>query len=402
MIPRGRDSAVRIMIVEDESIVVQDLEVSLTHLGYEVIGIHASGEAALRAAAEKPPDLVLMDILLAGALDGVEAAERLRRDFDIPVVFVTAYADAGLLERAKAASPYGYVLKPFDLRELRSAVEVALHRYDAEREVRLVRDEWEATFEAVPDQIMIIGEDYRIRRINRAMADGFGMEPAEAVGRFCYEVIHGGSSPPSFCPHPKVRDDGRIHATEVRLPRLDRDFLITVSPIYDAEGRMNGAVHVARDITDRKRLEKQREEFYEEIKDALARTRRPGNLIRVCSTCLKVSGYGGEWHRLDHYLDRHHDGRFSTAICPDCLREGDKGQNRPSPQRDPGLSPREREVLGWLAQGKSNWEIARILGVRERTVKYHIGNIKEKLGVSTRIQAVVEAIQSGILEGAGP
>jgi CheY-like chemotaxis protein len=117
-----------ILVVEDEHIVACDIQAMLEELNYSV-SIAVSGEEAVTKAAEVRPDLVLMDIVLKGRMDGVDAATYIRDRFHIPVIFLTAYADEKTVERAKHTTPYGYILKPFEERELHIAIELALFRY---------------------------------------------------------------------------------------------------------------------------------------------------------------------------------------------------------------------------------------------------------------------------------
>ena len=130
------DKPVRILIVEDETIVALDLKSSLTLLGYAVVGTASSGEEAIAKANETRPDLALMDIILKGEMDGVQAAEAIRADLDIPVIFLTACADESTLERAKVTEPFGYLLKPFEERELHGHIEVALYKHRIEKRLR--------------------------------------------------------------------------------------------------------------------------------------------------------------------------------------------------------------------------------------------------------------------------
>lgn len=125
----------KILIVEDEGIVAKDIKKRLENLGYTVPAIVPSGEEAIRAAKENP-DLVLMDIVLKGDIDGIKAAEIIRAQFNIPVVYVTAHADNRVLQRAKATEPYGYILKPFEDRELHTTIEMALYKYKMEKKVK--------------------------------------------------------------------------------------------------------------------------------------------------------------------------------------------------------------------------------------------------------------------------
>jgi CheY-like chemotaxis protein len=125
-----------ILIVEDEAIVANDIKETLTSLGYGVAGTVKSGEIALQKIAETQPDLVLMDIHLAGRMDGIEAAGQIHAKYGIPLIFLTAYADNALLDRAKVTQPYGYIVKPYDERELHSVIEMALYKHRIEREIK--------------------------------------------------------------------------------------------------------------------------------------------------------------------------------------------------------------------------------------------------------------------------
>jgi CheY-like chemotaxis protein len=124
----------QVLVVEDASIIAKDIQDMLRRLGYAVPAVVSSGEKAIQKAAETHPDLVLMDIMLKGDMDGVEAAQQIRDRFHIPVVYLTAYADEDILQRAKIAEPFGYILKPFEERELHAAIEMALYRHKAEEE----------------------------------------------------------------------------------------------------------------------------------------------------------------------------------------------------------------------------------------------------------------------------
>lgn len=127
---------IRILVVEDERIVSMDIQARLRSLGYEVVGAVTTGEDAVRTAGEQRPDLVLMDIMLEGQMDGIEAAEKIRSQFGLPVVYLTAYADPVTLSRAKVTEPFAYILKPFDERELHGHIEIALYRHQMEQRLR--------------------------------------------------------------------------------------------------------------------------------------------------------------------------------------------------------------------------------------------------------------------------
>ena len=127
----------KILIVEDESIIALDIQNSLINAGYIVVAIATCADEALDLVAQFPPDLVLMDIRLHGEMDGVEVAEKIHREFNLPVVYLTAHADENTLKRAKITKPFGYILKPFEDRELITTIEIALSRYHAEVAIQL-------------------------------------------------------------------------------------------------------------------------------------------------------------------------------------------------------------------------------------------------------------------------
>ncbi|BBL64150.1 response regulator [Methanosarcina mazei] len=121
------------MIVEDEHIVAMGIKRMLKSLGYTVTGVASSGKDAISKAESTFPDLILMDIMLKGELDGVEAAKEIKERFDVPIVYLTAYSDSNILERVKKTGPSGYIVKPFDEKDLYSNIEIALHRSRKEK-----------------------------------------------------------------------------------------------------------------------------------------------------------------------------------------------------------------------------------------------------------------------------
>jgi CheY-like chemotaxis protein len=127
---------VRMLVVEDERIVSMDLQRRLKAMGYEIAGSAVSGEEAIEKAEKLRPDMVLMDIMLDGEMDGTQAAEIIRGRFSIPVIYLTAYADTATLERAKITEPFGYILKPFEERELHGHIEIALYKARMEKKLK--------------------------------------------------------------------------------------------------------------------------------------------------------------------------------------------------------------------------------------------------------------------------
>ena len=140
---RNAGHSPRILVVEDERIVALDLATTLNNLGYAVVASVGSGEAAIEQAIKLRPNLVLMDIRLAGDVDGIQAAERIRKQVDVPVIYLTAHSDKPTLARARSTGPFGYVVKPFKTTELNCAIEIALHRHEIELRLREANNELE-------------------------------------------------------------------------------------------------------------------------------------------------------------------------------------------------------------------------------------------------------------------
>ena len=129
-----------VLVVEDESIVSKDIQYSLKKLGYEVIGSSATGAKAIELALELKPNIVLMDIMLKGDINGIEASAEIKKSLNIPIIFLTAYADENTLEKAKITEPYAYILKPFKEIDLHTSIEMALYKHGKEMEVIKERD----------------------------------------------------------------------------------------------------------------------------------------------------------------------------------------------------------------------------------------------------------------------
>jgi DNA-binding LytR/AlgR family response regulator len=129
-----------ILVVEDESIVAKDIQVCLRKLGYNVIGICSTGESAVEKALDERPDLIMMDIMLKGEMSGIQAAAAIRKDHDIPVIFLTAYTDRDTVDKAKETEPYGYIIKPFKEIDIQTAIEIALYKHSKEKVVKQERD----------------------------------------------------------------------------------------------------------------------------------------------------------------------------------------------------------------------------------------------------------------------
>jgi PAS domain S-box-containing protein len=171
----------KILICEDEHIVALDIKRHLTRFGYEVVGSFASGEAAVEACPALMPDLVLMDIRLQGELDGITAARRIFDEHSIPVILLTAYADEDTVMRARESRPFGYIIKPFEERELRTAIEIALFRHSMDLRLRVSEERYRTLFEDAPTANFTASSDGRLTDCNGEFLRLFAFPEAEAA-----------------------------------------------------------------------------------------------------------------------------------------------------------------------------------------------------------------------------
>ena len=252
-----------VMIVEDESIVAEDIRRSLEHLGYTISAAVSSGEEAIKTAGEKNPDLVLMDIVLRGDMDGIEAAELLKTKFNIPVVYLTAYADDKKLQRAMVTEPYGYILKPFEDRELHTVIEMALYKHRIEKKLR-ENEQWLATtLRSIGDGVIATDTDGQVTFMNPVAEALTGWTQKEASGRPLAEIfyiINEETRERCVNPFEKIMETGGIVGlanNTVLISKNGEERLIADSgaPICSEDHNILGTVLVFRDITEKRKME---------------------------------------------------------------------------------------------------------------------------------------------------
>jgi two-component system, cell cycle sensor histidine kinase and response regulator CckA len=256
------EHAARILVVEDERIVASCLRLQLTALGYDVVDTVPSGKEAIRQTKEQIPDLVLMDINLEGPMDGVQAAAIIRKEFRLPVVYLTAYSNADILERAKTTEPFGYILKPFEDRELHVVIETALYKHRMERRQQ-ERQEWfVATLKSIGDAVVATDDACRITYMNPMAERLTGWACKEAFGHSLNDVvrlIHEVTKQPvdvqSFPAIPVSEPSADVLLIEKDNSEIAIESCVTL--ITNELGDVVGRVVVFRDITWRKRLEGQ-------------------------------------------------------------------------------------------------------------------------------------------------
>lgn len=179
----------RVLLVEDEGLVAMDLEQTLTRMGYRVVGTADDAADAVARARELSPDLVLMDIRLAGPRDGIDAGRELADRFDLPVVFVTGTADPATLERALGSAQFGYVRKPIDPLVLQATIETALGRAHAEQRLRRTEHWLGTALRCLPDAVLLLDGEGRVAYLNPAAEGLVGCSSPAALGRPFADVV---------------------------------------------------------------------------------------------------------------------------------------------------------------------------------------------------------------------
>jgi PAS domain S-box-containing protein len=256
-----------IFVVEDEVIIADDIKNYLQKFGYKVPAIATSGEEALKRVRGIRPDLVLMDIVLRGDMDGIETAERIRSEFDVPVVYLTAFADNQTLERAKLTEPFGYIIKPFEERDLYTTIEMALYKHKMERKLKESEEKFRRIVETAQEGIWVLDTEDRTTYVNKRMAEMLGYRENEMIGKkpvdFLIEKEHSrvlrGFGP---------LISGSREVLDFKFHRRDGSFLwgmLSTTPIQDSDGRVIGFLGMITDVTERKRAVEAIQESHERL-----------------------------------------------------------------------------------------------------------------------------------------
>ena len=277
-----------ILVVEDEAIVARDISQQLAELGYQPVGQASSGEEAVLLAGELRPNLVLLDIRLAGPMNGIEAAQEIHARFGVPVVFLTAFSGDDMLARAKAASPFGYIVKPFSERELRTVIEMALYRHGSEARLRQSDTFGRAVLDSMAAQIAVLDTNGVIVAVNEAWhaiarayaADGRGDPALADVGAHYLSVCQAGAASNPTGDAARAYD-GILAVLERRVPGFSMEypcgppqqpkwFVMSATPL-GAAGQ--GAVVAHHDVTARKLAEITLQRSEQALRESEARYR---------------------------------------------------------------------------------------------------------------------------------
>lgn len=254
----------RILVVEDEKIVARDIKNRLKSLGYTVPAIVSSGEEAIKKAEEIRPDLVLMDIVLKGKIDGIKTAKEIYSRFNIPVVYLTAYSDQETIKRAKKTEPFGYIHKPFEIKEIRSTIEIALYKHSMESRLKEKKRWLALTLKSIEDGVVTTDKNGTVTFMNPIAEALTGWKKEEAIGRNLSEIfkIMGEETHTPLYEDPvtKAIKDGTVSGLSDCILLIAKDGTEipidkSTAPIRDDEGNITGVVLVLRKASKPRQLE---------------------------------------------------------------------------------------------------------------------------------------------------
>lgn len=315
-------SRTRILVVEDENIIAMEVEDRLKNLGYLVPAIVSTGPDAITAAAEIQPDLILMDIMLKGKMDGIEAARQIHHRFNIPIIYLTAYADENTLQRAKITQPFGYLIKPFEERDLHTAIEMALHKHQLEQQLRRSQASL-----AEAQRIAHLGNwDWNISTNELYWSDEtyriFGLTPQEfeATYEAFLSAVHPDDREFVEKSVEKALNKNKPYNIEHRIVKANGDVRVVHEQgeiTFDEQNHPILMVGTVQDITERVQAEEEQRKLsnaVEQTADSIVITDREGKIEYVNPAFTQTSGYTLEeaWGKTPRILksDRHEAGFY--------------------------------------------------------------------------------------------
>lgn len=354
--------ALRILLVDDDKEDYLIIRKTLDQIEYQTYDLswEKTYEGGIKAIKEDDYDACLLDYRLDNHT-GLEFLEEIKTwDSQVPVIILTGYEayDIDLEVMKKGAADFlgknqispsllerslrysiernhyaNELLKARDnleetVKKRTHALETAKRdlekeieeRKRAEKNSTRAKLEWERTFDAISDLIAVIDRNRRILRCNRALAEITGAPYHEIIGQQGSQWFPFMDDLACFCGEQGLSSPGKENSMEFNSEQLGGDFILNVSPVKDPDGVIMGSVLVARNISERKRFEAEREKLISELKEALKKVKTLSGLLPICASCKKIRDDKGYWNQIEAYITKHSDADFTHSICPDCAK----------------------------------------------------------------------------------
>ncbi len=318
----------KIMIVEDEDLVGKELRASLEDLGYAVTSVVKTGEQAFEKAVQDRPNLILMDIQLKGQMDGIKAAELIRSSVDIPTIFLMEYADKEKLERAKLTIPFGYILKPFQDRDLKVTIDMGLYavnintkRKQAEAKLSKSKEMLQAVVDGISDPLMMLDQDISVKVLNKAAMKYYhASDFKKVIGKPCFEGLQGKTNPCEGCEIPSAIQSRQKKAFERKgFMEPEKIEQVVIYPMHHKDHQEGAAIIRITDVTRARQIERELIQADKMISLGVLvsgmahEINNPNNFIMLNGHLLREA-----WESIVPVLKRYYDenGDFSMGGLP--------------------------------------------------------------------------------------
>ena len=426
----------KLMLVDDEVVIISQLEEIVVAKGHEVVGMATSGEEAIEMAKDVRPDLILMDIMMPGEIDGITAAEQIKAERDIPVIFLTAYSEQELVDRAKSLEPLGYILKPFQERQITTAIEIALYKGDVERRLRESEDLYRNLVQTILHGIQEIDLSGNITFANSACHKIFGYEEGGLLKKPLYDLIALDSDKQLVRGHLSELEGEQPAPLFIKGTRKDGIIIDTQmdwNSKLDQQGHVTGFISIVTDVSERARADEALRKAHNELERRvvertaqlvkanqdlereIAERKRSEDTLKAKRKELKMQSetLGEANTALRVLLKRREEDKIELEekvllnvkelVVPFLERLKKSGLDviqmgyasvlesnlddiiSPFSRRLSltflNLTPSETQVANLVKHGKTTKEIAELLKVSRRTVESHRESIRGKIGI---------------------
>ncbi len=318
----------RILIVEDETIIAFDLKNKLNKIGYGIVGIATKGVEAIELALQLKPQIILMDIQLQGSMDGIQSSEAIQSHYDVPIVYLTAHSDPATLARAKLSGPLGYILKPYDDRELVTQIELALYRHQTDKKLHDQREWLRVTLSSMGEGVLAADKEGVVTFINPVAETLTGWTRSAAIGESLSKIFHiiNERTRQSLAnPMEDLLNSGKISNPDNRWLLVNKagteiPIWSSGAHIHDKHDHAQGIVLVFRDISLQRQVEEEKDSLIAELTETMEKVRLLSGLVPICASCKNIRDDKGYWMQIEKYIQDHSEAKFSHGICPECAR----------------------------------------------------------------------------------